>query len=80
MGDSQGLYQSNNKKQVGFALGIGLTLIIALVAKYLAGFPFLSIMGQLVIAILIGIIWRATVGVPGTITRALIFPAKSCYV
>lgn len=76
MGDSQRLYQSNNKKQVGFALGIGLTLIIAVVAKYLAGFPFLSIMGQLVIAILIGIIWRATVGVPGTITQGTDFSSK----
>ncbi len=76
MGHSQGLYQQNNKQQYGFVLGIGLTLIIALAAKYLAGFPFLSIMGQLVIAILIGIAWRATVGVPDTITYGTNFSSK----
>ncbi|WP_282938885.1 YeiH family protein [Paenibacillus sp. RC67] len=60
--------QKQSKPWIGFLIGIALTLLIALAAKYLAGFPFLSIMGQLVIAILIGIIWRASIGVP---TRAV---------
>ncbi|MGN7382941.1 YeiH family protein [Paenibacillus sp. SAFN-117] len=71
------LTRQNKKRQTaGFALGIGLTLIIALVAKYLAGFPFLSIMGQLVIAILIGIFWRATIGVPDRLIAGTNFSSK----
>ncbi|WP_028548961.1 YeiH family protein [Paenibacillus sp. UNC451MF] len=60
--------QKQSKPWIGFMIGIALTLLIALAAKYLAGFPFLNIMGQLVIAILIGIVWRASIGVP---TRAV---------
>ncbi|MBC6975205.1 YeiH family putative sulfate export transporter [Bacillus sp. Xin] len=52
------------KKRLGFSQGIGITLLIAIAAKYLATLPFLNIMGQLVIAILIGMIWRATISVP----------------
>ena len=47
-----------------FIQGIGLTLFIAILAKYLGQFPFLNMMGQLVLAILIGIGWRAVLGVP----------------
>ncbi|CGG58401.1 Uncharacterised protein [Streptococcus pneumoniae] len=47
------------KKRFGFSQGIGITLLIAIAAKYLAELPFLNIMGQLVIAILIGMVWRA---------------------
>ncbi len=77
MSQAQALAGANNKKQyLGFSIGIGLTLLIALVAKYLAGFPFLSIMGQLVIAILIGIAWRATVGVPQSLVAGTNFSSK----
>ena len=31
---------------------------------FLAELPFLNIMGQLVIAILIGMVWRAAIGIP----------------
>ncbi|KWW17340.1 MULTISPECIES: YeiH family protein [Peribacillus] len=51
-------------KKRGFSLGIGLTLLIAIAAKYLAELPFLHIMGQLVIAILIGVTWKSIMGVP----------------
>jgi len=54
----------NNKNKLGFVQGLGLALLLAAAARYLSGFPFLSIMGQLVIAILLGIGWRAVVGVP----------------
>lgn len=50
--------------QLGFTKGIAITFIIAIVAKYLAELPILNIMGQLVIAIIIGMIWRASIGVP----------------
>ncbi|MEH7461573.1 YeiH family protein [Bacillus thuringiensis] len=64
------------EKRFGFAQGIGITLLIAIVAKYLAQLPFLSIMGQLVIAILIGMIWRAAVGVPNQAIAGTNFASK----
>ncbi len=77
MGQSETFSIQNKKEQhVGFGLGIGLTFIIAIVAKGLAGFPFLAIMGQLVIAILIGITWRALVGVPDKIIAGVNFSSK----
>jgi uncharacterized integral membrane protein (TIGR00698 family) len=43
--------------------GITLTLALAVAARLIAGLPFFSIMGQLVIAIMLGMVWRASVGV-----------------
>ncbi|SFL54653.1 conserved hypothetical integral membrane protein [Paenibacillus sp. 1_12] len=60
----------------GFAPGIGLTLLLAVTAKYLAVLPFLSIMGQLVIAILLGIVWRAVVSVPQQAMQGIAFSSK----
>jgi uncharacterized integral membrane protein (TIGR00698 family) len=78
MGQSQELRSPQGKPNNigGFLLGIGLTLIIAVIAKFLAGIPFLSIMGQLVIAILIGIVWRAIVGVPEVLAAGTNFSSK----
>ncbi|OAB41758.1 YeiH family protein [Paenibacillus glacialis] len=77
MEQSQSFSKKNKEQQyVGFALGIGLTFIIAIVAKVLSGFSFLAIMGQLVIAILIGITWRAVVGVPDRIIAGVNFSSK----
>jgi uncharacterized integral membrane protein (TIGR00698 family) len=59
-----------------FIMGIGLTLLIAILAKYLGQFPFLNIMGQLVIAILLGITWRAIVGVPEKLSAGTNFSSK----
>ncbi|SDL84080.1 YeiH family protein [Sediminibacillus halophilus] len=60
----------------GFITGLGTTLLLALIATYLARFPFLSIMGQLVLAILLGIAWRAIIGVPPTIMSGITFSNK----
>ncbi|GAA4864292.1 YeiH family protein [Paenibacillus vulneris] len=68
--------QKQSKPWVGFLIGIALTLLIALAAKFLSGFPFLSIMGQLVIAILLGIIWRASIGVPARAAAGTQFSSK----
>lgn len=63
-------------KNIHFFYGIGITLIIALIAKLLAGIPFLSIMGQLVIAIILGMIWSATIGVPAQFQQGVTFSSK----
>ncbi|WP_053219989.1 YeiH family protein [Virgibacillus senegalensis] len=71
----------NKKKRMigywkGFLAGLGITLLIALLANYVARFPFLSIMGQLVLAILIGIVWRATIGLPASAMVGVSFSSK----
>lgn len=59
-----------------FLKGILLTLLIALVAKYIATFPFLSILGQLVIAIILGMTWRATFKVQDSWQVGISFSSK----
>jgi uncharacterized integral membrane protein (TIGR00698 family) len=68
--------QTKNNKILGFMLGIGITLVIAIAAKLLVKLPFLSIMGQLVIAILIGILWRAIFGMPTQAASGITFSNK----
>lgn len=59
-----------------FAKGLVLTLGIAIVAKYMSILPFFSIMGQLVIAIIIGMIWKATFDVPEAWQTGISFSSK----
>ncbi|MED4699330.1 YeiH family protein [Lysinibacillus capsici] len=59
-----------------FLKGILLTLLIALVAKYIATFPFLSILGQLVIAIILGMTWRAAFKVQDSWQVGISFSSK----
>lgn len=59
-----------------FLKGILLTLLIALVAKYIATFPFFSILGQLVIAIIVGMVWRAAFKVQDTWQVGIAFSSK----
>lgn len=68
--------KQKREKLSPFIKGISVTFIIAIIAKYLAGFPFLSIMGQLVIAILLGMLWGATIGVPDRIQLGVAFSSK----
>lgn len=64
------------QKNIGFAQGVGLTLLLAIAAKYLALLPFLNIMGQLVLAILLGILLRALIGVPQHAGVGISFSSK----
>ncbi|MFS0561462.1 YeiH family protein [Terribacillus sp. 179-K 1B1 HS] len=48
------------QRQDSYAKGLFITLIIAILAALLAKLPYLDIVGQLVIAILIGIVWSHT--------------------
>ncbi len=59
-----------------FIKGIILTLGLALVAKYISTFPFFSILGQLVIAIILGMVWRATFNVPDVWQMGISFSSK----
>ncbi len=68
--------RSKRPLTMDFLKGIGITFIIALIARYLSGFPFLSIMGQLVIAILIGMAWRSILGLQEKIQPGVTFSSK----
>lgn len=70
--------ENQSKKRITkpFIRGIGITFLIAIVAKYLSGFPFLSIMGQLVIAIVIGMIWRFAFGLRENTHLGVSFSSK----
>jgi uncharacterized integral membrane protein (TIGR00698 family) len=70
------LQKEKKNQSAGFALGIFITFIIAFAARYLSQLPYLSIMGQLVIAILLGVFWRATIGVPGHAMAGAHFSSK----
>ncbi|MFJ7649718.1 YeiH family protein [Lysinibacillus sp. NPDC097279] len=59
-----------------FMKGIILTLGLALVAKYISTFPFFSILGQLVIAIILGMAWRAAFSVPDAWQMGISFSSK----
>jgi len=65
--------QSKQPMVTSFIKGIGITLVIAITAKYLSNLPLLSIMGQLVIAMIIGMIWRSMFGYRETIHLGVSF-------
>ncbi|GGD64583.1 YeiH family protein [Paenibacillus nasutitermitis] len=65
------------KRNSGFIWGLGITLAIAIAAKYIAELPFMNIMGQLVIAILIGMGFRAVAGVPERASAGIAFSSKT---
>lgn len=64
------------KKGFGLGQGILITLLIAIIAKYISHMPFFEIMGQLVIAILLGMVWRTSVGVPAGAIAGTNFASK----
>lgn len=57
-------------------IGFIMTLIVALVSKLLAGLPILSVMGTMVTAIVLGMIWRAVAGMPKRAQPGIDFSAK----
>ncbi len=68
---------SKENKSFGLVQGLSLTLVLTLLARQLTGLPLFSIMGTMIIAILLGIAWRAVMGIPGAATQGINFAAKS---
>nr|WP_068611017.1 putative sulfate exporter family transporter [Paenibacillus swuensis] len=60
-----------------FIYGVGVTVLLAMGAKMLAQIPYLSMMGSLVLAMLLGMGWRASVGVGEGMMRGVSFSGKS---
>lgn len=61
---------------IGYIQGIGLTLVIAVLARNLAQFPILSVFGVMILSILIGMSWRAVMGFPHAAERGIEFSSK----
>lgn len=51
-----------NIKSTGFWIGVAMTAVLTIIGKELATLPFLSIIGQMVIAILLGMLWTTLTG------------------
>lgn len=62
---------------MGWVQGLGLTLVLTLLARQLTGLPLLSIMGTMVIAILLGIAWRIVMEIPLAASQGISFAAKN---
>ncbi|QUW20861.1 YeiH family putative sulfate export transporter [Sporosarcina sp. Marseille-Q4063] len=56
--------------------GIGLTFFIAIIAKLVSSLPYLSLIGPLVLAILIGILWNTFLPVQATWEKGITFSSK----
>jgi len=65
--------QSKQQLMMSFVKGIAITLLVAIAANYLSKLPILSVMGQLVIAIIIGMIWRSLFGIRESIHLGVSF-------
>ncbi|WP_405081276.1 YeiH family protein [Paenibacillus chitinolyticus] len=67
---------ASGKAAARLATGLGMTLALALAAKALALIPGLNVVGQLVLALLLGIAWRAAAPVPASAPAGLAFASK----
>jgi uncharacterized integral membrane protein (TIGR00698 family) len=70
------LFTQQDKKHSSFIKGILITLFISVFASMIAKLPLLSVLGQLVIAILIGMGWKASIGIPVQLMIGVSFASK----
>lgn len=70
------LFTQQDKKHSSFIKGILITLFISVLASMIAKLPLLSVLGQLVIAILIGMGWKASIGIPVQLMIGVSFASK----
>jgi uncharacterized integral membrane protein (TIGR00698 family) len=59
-----------------FAVGVGITVLIGIIATFLAPLPILSVMGSLTVALLLGLTWRTALGLPEAYTGGVRFSAQ----
>lgn len=60
----------------GFTIGIGLTFILAMVAKVVTALPYISLVGPLVFAILLGMLWNTFLPIKKEWEQGIAFSAK----
>ncbi len=68
--------KSNTSTRTTFLLGLGITIVIGIVATVLAPLPGLAVMGSLTVALLLGLAWRSTVGLPKAYATGVRFSAQ----
>ncbi|MGG4491468.1 YeiH family protein [Metabacillus idriensis] len=69
--------QTKEKQQrFPFIQGILLTLIFAAAASYLSSFSLFSVIGPLIIAMMIGIMWRTFAGISEPVLAGAVFSSK----
>lgn len=64
------------RKSIHWGMGIGIPLMIALIAKLISTLPFFKIMGFLVLAILLGMLWSAFFKIPKGADAGIQFTSK----
>ena len=60
----------------GWMRGIALTAVLAILSGQIASLPFFSIMGIMIISIILGMCWKATMGVPADAAAGITFSSK----
>jgi uncharacterized integral membrane protein (TIGR00698 family) len=60
----------------GWLRGVLLTAVLALLAGMIAGLPFFSVMGVMIISILLGMGWKGLMDVPADSTAGITFSSK----
>ncbi|WP_258359542.1 YeiH family protein [Moorella sulfitireducens] len=73
---TKSLTATDGNQGLGLIQGLGLTIMLALVARQLATLPILNIMGSMVLAILLGIAWRSFMAVPETAEVGINYASK----
>ncbi|OIQ60956.1 hypothetical protein MOTE_04850 [Moorella thermoacetica] len=73
---TRNLTMTEGNQALGFIQGVGLTVILTLVARQLAMLPILNIMGSMVLAILLGVAWRSLMDIPATAEVGINFASK----
>lgn len=68
--------KSTKPRRVNFFLGLSIPVGLGIVATMLAPLPILAIMGSLTVALLLGLVWRSTIGLPKVCTEGVRFSAQ----
>ncbi|MDQ0857410.1 YeiH family protein [Bacillus sp. V2I10] len=63
-------------QRLPFMQGILLTFIFAAIASYIASFSLFSVIGPLIIAMILGMLWRASAGISETVLKGASFSSK----
>lgn len=68
--------KSTSPTRTPFLLGLGITIVIGIIATVLAPLPGIAVMGSLTVALLLGLAWRSTVGLPKASVAGVRFSAQ----
>ena len=71
------IVKNYRNKLMGLVQGLGLIVVLTILAQRLTEYPLLSIMGSMVIAILLGFAWRIVMEVPASADKGINFAAKN---